>query len=473
MSTLSNDQPYPDDHHLTSRSSDSARSVPPAAGRPDSVPASTTRDLAATAIEARARRRSRTRLGRRLSQVLGRSRGSARELAMLDAEADRIGPGRDPDQATHGETLVLRAAAAAGNGVLARSQRIIDKRAEDIEDHQVKRVELLARARSRVTDRVRHPDGGLRSVQEVARDEQEQRAQIENDRASGSRMHQRLPWWIGRIPRLVLVADSCLLLYFFAGITDVNWSSPMSADLVFAVLLAAMVTVLSYGFLAFAGHRLRSHKDHSGAIPLADLDGLTKIAAAAAIAAIGILAALMFTRMRTEVLYALGPGSGGTALLVALTLAAVSALANFLVIAIHALDGSDQAARLEALSRATSRPLAEAREMQVQADLIPSRIAVLRRRAVRDAVRAVTGADKPMTAAARTINAAHARHQAAGPHPRTAADAGQDRVVAGQDRGAAGYHDPATAPAPDLRQLTTALDHIHAELPDVNKPEFP
>jgi len=32
-----------------------------------------------------------------------------------------------------------------------------------------------------------------------------------------------------------------------------NWSSPLSLALVFAMVLAAMVTVLSYGFLAFTG----------------------------------------------------------------------------------------------------------------------------------------------------------------------------------------------------------------------------
>ena len=97
--------------------------------------------------------------------------------------------------------------------------------------------------------------------------------------------YQRLPRWLGRTPQIVLAVDFCLLLYFFAGVTDVDWASPLSADLVFAVLLAIMVTVLSYGFFAFAGHRLRSHKDHSGAIPFADLDGITKASAIAAIAA--------------------------------------------------------------------------------------------------------------------------------------------------------------------------------------------
>ena len=67
----------------------------------------------------------------------------------------------------------------------------------------------------------------------------------------------------------------------------------------------------------------------------------------------------MLIRMRTEVLAALGPQSWVAALMIALVLAVVSLLANFLVVAIHALDGSDEVARLEVLSAATGGPLSK------------------------------------------------------------------------------------------------------------------
>ena len=73
-----------------------------------------------------------------------------------------------------------------------------------------------------------------------------------------------------------------------------------------------MVTALSYGFLAFAGYRLRGYKDHSGGIAFGDLDGLTRAACAAAAVGMAAIAALMFIRMRTEVLYALGPQGAGS-----------------------------------------------------------------------------------------------------------------------------------------------------------------
>jgi|CZKT01.1.fsa_nt_gi hypothetical protein len=79
-----------------------------------------------------------------------------------------------------------------------------------------------------------------------------------------------------------------------------------------------MVTVMSYGFLAFTGHRVRSHKNHAGTVHHDELDGFTKAAFCAAIA---VIASLMFLRMRTEVLYAVGAQARITALVIAVALA--------------------------------------------------------------------------------------------------------------------------------------------------------
>ena len=121
-------------------------------------------------------------------------------------------------------------------------------------------------------------------------DEEVQRQQINHETAMGSLKHRRLPPWQRWIPKFVLFFDFALLLYFFAGITNVDWQSPLSMNLAFAAALAAMVTVLSYGFLAFTGHRWRSHKNHDGTPHFDELDGLTKAASVAAIAVIAVLA---------------------------------------------------------------------------------------------------------------------------------------------------------------------------------------
>ena len=416
-------------------------------------------DLSAAAREQRTRRRSRSRVRRGFGGLLLRGRLSHRRaVAALVAEDDHIHEPRDLDRPTHGETAIQAVGKAGADAELARSQRYLEREARGADALRVRQAELYTKAGYRAGVRVRHPDGGRRPVCEAQQDEATARRQIEDETARGSRKHHRLPWWIGRIPVLVLVADFSLLLYFFSGITDVNWGSPLSADLVFAVLLAAMVTVLSYGFLSFAGHRLRGYKDHSGAVAFTELDGLTKAACWVSAAGIAVLATLMFIRMRAEVLDALGRSAWTTALVIALAVAVVSAMANFLVVAIHALDGSHEVARLNALSAAVSGPLGQAHQMREQADVIPHRIAVQRRRARRAAIEAVTRASRSQCAADQAISAARAAHQGTGPHGALPSDPNQHEHVAG-------YRDPESVPKADLRALRAALDDIDTDLP--------
>jgi len=228
------------------------------------------------------------------------------------------------------------------------------------------RAQLIG-AEYRMKERVKHPDGGESPVADIIEDEQAQREQIVKEVERGSRKHRRAPRWMHWVPRYVLCFDFGLLLYFFAGITNVNWASPVSMALGFAFVLAAMVTVLSYGYLSFTGHRLRGYKNHEGTVDHGDLDGFTKVVVGVAGAVIAVVATLMYLRLHAEVGYALGTGAGLTATVIAAALAVVSVAANFLVVAIHALDGSDQVARLDRLSAAARRPYAKAQRLREQA----------------------------------------------------------------------------------------------------------
>jgi hypothetical protein len=125
--------------------------------------------------------------------------------------------------------------------------------------------------------------------------------------------------------------------------------------------------VFSYGYLAFTGHRLRGHKNHAGTVHPDEFDGLTRLVIAVAVAVIAAIATLMYLRMYAEVGFALGSGAGLWSVAVASVLAVISAAANFLVVAIHAVDGSDQVARLEKLSAAVQRPYAKAQRMREEA----------------------------------------------------------------------------------------------------------
>ena len=205
---------------------------------------------------------------------------------------------------------------------------------------------------------VRHPDGGERTVAETLADEEQQRNLINRDTSLGSRKHRRAPQWARWIPKFAVLFDFALLLYFFARTTNVDWQGLLSMDLAFAVVLAAMVTMQTYVFLAVTGDRMRSHKSHAGTVHLDELDGLTKAAFGIATAVITVLAALMYLRIRSGVLDALGPQAGVAALVIPMAVAVVSAIANFLVVLIHALDGSDEVARVDNLAAATRRRLA-------------------------------------------------------------------------------------------------------------------
>lgn len=226
---------------------------------------------------------------------------------------------------------------------------------------------LLAEADHWMLTRVKHPDGGERTVTETRADEEDQRQQINRETAMGSRKHRRLPRWQGWVPKFVLCFDFALLLYFFAGITNVNWQSAVSMSLAFAITLAGMVTVLAYGFLSFTGHRMRSYKNHEGTVHLDELDGFTKAAFGTAMTVITVISALMYLRIHSEVIDALGPQAGVTALVIPLAVAVVSAVANYLVVLIHALDGSDEVARLDKLAAATRRPARKAHRLRRRA----------------------------------------------------------------------------------------------------------
>jgi hypothetical protein len=226
---------------------------------------------------------------------------------------------------------------------------------------------LLVGAEQRLRSRVRDPDGGDSAASDILEQEKALRARIRGEKEEGSRKHDRLPLSLRRIPLYVLGFDSALLIYFFAGITNVDWTSPLSFALAVAVILASMVTLLAYGCLTFAGYRLRGHKTEEGRINWGESDALARVALGTSIVVIAVIAALMFLRMRTEVLYALGTQAQLTALVIGLALAVVSAAANLLVIAIHAADGSHETASLDRQSAAIRRLYAKAERMRARA----------------------------------------------------------------------------------------------------------
>lgn len=262
---------------------------------------------------------------------------SRRAIRALLAEHEGTDTPHDPARVTHGEVVVHSIARRKADGVLHSTYRRLSWLLRRTDRLRARKATLHARIGLIPHEHVAHPHGGHHTVEQTQADRNALATRVNAERGQNSRKHERLPRWFRQIPRVVLVFDFLLLLYFLSGITDVNWGDPESPQLAFAVAVAAMITLVSYGCFAFAGDRLRAHKDHSGRIPLADLDWLTRLIVIACTVGIVILGFLMFSRMWSEVLLALGNGAKTTAISVAAAVTAVSVLANVMVIPAHGL----------------------------------------------------------------------------------------------------------------------------------------
>ena len=372
------------------------------------------RDLAETDRIRRRRPRSLLLLTRCRIGVRRWSRLSRRAVRALVAEQDGASALPDPARATLGEDVLHSIARRRAGGVLRSTSRRLSWMLGRTDRLRARRATLLARIAMIPGEHVAHPDGIHRTVAQTEADRDVHAARVDRERSQNSRKHNRLPRWFRYLPRVVLFFDFLLLLYFLSGITDVDWANPASPELAFAVGLAAMITLVSYGIFAFAGDRLRAHKDHSGKFPPDSLDWLTRLVVIACTAGIIILGLLMFSRMWSEVLLALGNGAKATAISVAAAVTAVSVLANLMVIAVHALDGSEETDRLAAFGAALRRPLTRRDRMQRRASRLEHRIAVRVRRAQRVEAAGRARAERPAAIADEAVRTARAIHQNAG-----------------------------------------------------------
>ncbi len=440
-----------------------AGEMPHAAPALTALPSTTLPSTLSSVVDLAEADRRRRRVPRAL-MLLARGRagrsGRSSRLAVraLVAEQEGLGAEHDPADATYGETVVRGLAKRRADGLIRRTCRRMGWMAGRTGRLKVRRAVLRDRVSYQSEEHVRHPDGGRRTFARTLGEHTALDQRVTAERDQGSRKHHRLPRWFRWLPRVVLIFDFFLLLYFLSGITDVNWLAPMSPDLAFAAGLAAMITVVSYGCFAFAGHRLRMHKDHSGTIPAADVDGLTRIIVGACVGGLIVLGLLMFARMRSEVLMALGGGANATAITVAAALTAVSVLANIMVISVHALDGSEETDRLGRLAGALSRSQARADRMHRRAARLDHVVALRVLKAERVAAGGISRAGRPIALADQTIDNARAIHQGAGP-------LSEDTDDPNGQPGAAGYRQPAAIPRVDERPLRHALMEASSPLP--------
>ncbi len=173
-----------------------------------------------------------------------------------------------------------------------------------------------------------------------------------------------------------------------------------------------------------------------------------------------VLAALMYFRMHAEVINALGPSAGTTAIIIGLALATVSVLANTMVIGVHALDGSTR-------GRPAGRPRGRGRQGPLSEERRLNREGGHSGSGARGAGpgrpngpprRGITEAGRQRAASDQLINAGRAIHQGVGPLSEPAVDPnGQDGVL--------GYRRTETTPEVDKRPMRLCLEHVSTPLP--------
>ncbi len=395
-----------------------------------------------------------------------RPRMFRRAVRALVAEQQGFGALHDPARATHGEIVVHSIAGRKADGVLHVTYQRLSWMLRRTDRLRARKATLEARIGLIPREHVAHPHGGHRTVEQTQADRNALAARVNAEREQNSRKHKRLPRWFRQLPRAVLAFDFLLLLYFLSGITDVNWGNPESPQLAFAVALAAMITLVSYGCFAFAGDRLRAHKDHSGRIPLRSLDWLTVVIVIACTVGILVLGLLMFSRMWSEVLLALGNAAKATATSVATAVTMVSVLANVMVISVHAQDGSEETDQLGAFGAAVRRPLRRADRMRRRAARLDHRIAIRVRKAQRVMVGGVARAGRPPVIADEVVRNARAIHQGAGMLSEAA-------IPAAPGRGAADRRLPDPVRGAAERALGLVLEQTETELPRRSGPIHP
>ena len=422
-------------------------------------------DLAEADRIRRRRPRSLLLLTRCRIGVTSRPRMSRRAVRALVAEQEGAGAPGDPAHVTHGEMVVHSIARRAADGVLHSTYQRLSWLIRRTDRLRAKKATLQARICLIPHEQVAHPHGGHRSVEQTQADRNALAARVNAERSQRSRKHERLPRWFRHLPRVVLVFDFLLLLYFLSGITDVDWSSPESPQLAFAGALAAMITLVSYGCFAFTGDRLRARKDHSARIPPGDLDWLTRVLVIVSASGILVLGLLMFSRMWSEVLIALGNRATTTAMSVAAAVTTVSVLANVMVISVHALDGSEETDQLDAFGAAVRRRLIRADRMRRRVAHLDYRIAVRVRRAQRVMAGGVARAERPPVVADEVVSSARAIHGGFGSLAGATILAASAREPAGQGPGMAG--------GGAYRALGLVVDQTQTELSAIPGTAYP
>ena len=278
-------------------------------------------------------------------------------------------------------TAGLRRARTAIARVVGTAERTLRRLARR-QRRDARRVEaLLSRSNTLLDGYVNDPLLGACTVETSASRTARLQRRLHEDQEAGHLRHEPVHTLLRCTPAVVAVADLAVFESFLAGVFNVDWAHPLSAALLLSLTFAVGVTLVSFAALTLAGSRLRQRRDEDGAVPWPDLDATSYLVLIPAVAVALAVAALMYVRILTEVVSALGDTGRGIADALAGAFAVVSLVANVTVIAVHALDGSPLSHRAHHLSRRLSRRVQRAQSLRRRADVVARRMAIRERSA--------------------------------------------------------------------------------------------
>jgi hypothetical protein len=176
---------------------------------------------------------------------------------------------------------------------------------------------------------------------------------VHREMTQGAKVHQRLPRILRAIPPVVALLDFLVLYSFCADVFNVERAHPMSGKGLIAVMLAALASGVAYAWLAMTGSALRGYRTAMGEVDWRTTGWTTRALLVIGLVVTAALAVLMYTRVAAE---AHAAGINNTlALLLGVVFAVLSAAASLAVIAVHALDGSEDVAQLRRTGRLLRR----------------------------------------------------------------------------------------------------------------------
>jgi hypothetical protein len=218
------------------------------------------------------------------------------------------------------------------------------------------------------------PRGGLTSLEGIEARLAELRGRIDAEERTGSRRHDRISRTQRVIKSVLPLLDGVILLWFLAGVLNVDVHHPDFLVLS-AIALAVLCTVAVAAWTDAVGRHLQRFTDTAGSLVVPLLDGVSTAMLLATGLMAALLGTLMFIRVHDEVYQATGV-AGTAAIVVAAVLAAAIVLVNLYVLQLSIADGSPQTRELEQLARA-ARPHTRRRARHIaHADALSGRIAV-------------------------------------------------------------------------------------------------